>query len=42
MTQYLLAVCKARDDELSGEQTRQVRADVNALGARLKDASRER
>jgi hypothetical protein len=38
MTQYLLALYKADDDELSPEQVRQVWAGVNALGARMRDA----
>ena len=38
MTQYLLALYKADDDELSPEQVRQVWAGVNALGDRMKDA----
>jgi hypothetical protein len=38
MTQYLLALYKADDAELSPEQVRQVWAGVNALGDRLTDA----
>lgn len=38
MTQYLLALHKADDDELSPEQTRQVWAGVNALADRMRDA----
>jgi hypothetical protein len=38
MTQYLLALYKADDEERSEEQTRQVWADVNALGDRLTDS----
>ena len=38
MTQYLLALYKADDDELSPEQVRQVWAGVNALGDRMRDA----
>ena len=39
MTQYLLALYKADDEKRPPEQTRQVWADVNALGDRLTDAS---
>ena len=38
MRQYLLALYKADDDELSPEQVRQVWAGVNALGDRMRDA----
>ena len=38
MTQYLLALYKADDEERPPEQTRQVWADVNALGDKLTDA----
>ena len=38
MTQYLLALYRAADEHRSPEQTRQVWADVNALGDRLTDA----
>jgi hypothetical protein len=38
MTQYLLALHKADDDELSPEQVRQVWAGVNALADRMRDA----
>ena len=38
MTQYLLALYRADDEKRPEEQTRQVWADVNALGDRLTDA----
>jgi hypothetical protein len=38
MSQYLLALYKADDAELSPEQVRQVWAGVNALGDKLRDA----
>ena len=38
MTQYLLALYQADDEPLSPEQTRQVWADVNALGDKMTDA----
>ncbi len=38
MTQYLLALHRADNEHRSPEQTRQVWADVNALGDRVKDA----
>jgi hypothetical protein len=38
MAQYLLALYKADDEHRPPEQTRQVWADVNALGDRLTDA----
>jgi hypothetical protein len=38
MTQYLLALYKADDEKRPEEQTRQVWADVNELGDRLRDA----
>ena len=38
MTQYLLALYRADDERRSLEQTRQVWADVNALGDRLTEA----
>jgi hypothetical protein len=38
MPQYLLAMHKADDDELSEEEMRQVWAGVNALADRMKDA----
>ena len=38
MTQYLLALYRADNDRRSPEQTRQVWADVNALGDRLTEA----
>ena len=38
MSQYLLALHKADDAELSEEQLRQVWAGVNALADRMKDA----
>jgi hypothetical protein len=38
MTQYLLALYRADDDKHSPEQTRQVWADVNALGGKMTDA----
>jgi hypothetical protein len=38
MTQYLLALYKADDERRPPEQTRQVWADVNALGDKLTDA----
>ena len=38
MTQYLLALYRADNERRSPEQTRQVWADVNALGDRLTEA----
>lgn len=38
MAQYLLALYRADDEKRSPDQTRQVWADVNALGDRLTDA----
>ncbi len=38
MTQYLLALYRADDEKHSPEQTRQVWADVNALGDKMTDA----
>jgi hypothetical protein len=38
MTQYLLALHRADDEQRPEEQTRQVWADVNALGKRMTDA----
>jgi hypothetical protein len=38
MPQYLLALYKADNDELSPEQMRQCWADVNALAGRMTDA----
>jgi hypothetical protein len=38
MTQYLLALYNADEDELSPEQVRQVWAGVNALADRMRDA----
>ena len=38
MTQYLLALYRADSESRSPEQTRQVWADVNALGDRLTEA----
>jgi hypothetical protein len=38
MTQYLLALYRADDEKRSAEQTRQVWADVNALGDKMTDA----
>ena len=38
MTQYLLALYRADDEHRPPEQTRQVWADVNALGDKLTDA----
>jgi hypothetical protein len=38
MAQYLLALYRADDEKRPPEQTRQVWADVNALGDRLTDA----